>query len=623
MRKIFTQKIKTDPKGIAAEYNSGCNFKASLGDNGLYEQSKINERFFVGDQWYGAHCGNSRPLVRRNLIKRIGEYKMSTINSSDLAVNYSADGIPDTSDLEEQKKLVKEKLIRGQIPSGNTNEAEISVIMSALSEYFNVTAERVRFDSKKEQALRNAYISGTGIVYTYWDSEIETGLYADKGRKVPIKGDIAFEVLDVENVNFGDPNRDDVQSQPFIIIAQRRLVSDVRREAAAGGIEKEQLELIKPDNADYYSLSNTDEPADSRRVTVYTKLYKEYAKNGKNYEVKAVRVTKDAYVRRPWSLGLKNYPIAKINWERRRNCAYGESEITYLIPNQIAINRALTAEVWALMAAGMPITVVNGDVVQTPVSNDPGQIITVYSGLDFQLTNAVAHINPPAFESQYKEAINDLANSTLSDSGADDAALGNFKPDNAEAIIQMREAAMVPMQTYMNRFYDFCEDIARIWADFWLNLYGDRLIKINDGIQKRYIPFDAKRYRNLIINAKIDVGASTVWSESVVVSTLGNLLEKGLITFEQYLERLPGGMIPDVTGLIADLKTADMPKGISDEISDEEILQDLKQKNPELYKKYYRLSYEQQQQLFTLLWENQAEEHNPSQKKPELGGGRL
>lgn len=83
--------------------------------------------------------------------------------------------------------------------------------------------------------LRNAYISGTGILFTYWDDSIETGLYADNSRTKAIKGDIACEVLDVENVVFGDPNNDDIQSQPYIIIAQRRDYEEVRREARKTG----------------------------------------------------------------------------------------------------------------------------------------------------------------------------------------------------------------------------------------------------------------------------------------------------------------------------------------------------------------------------------------------------
>ena len=67
-------------KEIFAQYQAGVQHKASLGKRGMYEPNRINERFFIGDQWYGAKCGNDRPLVRHNIIKRIGDYKISQIN---------------------------------------------------------------------------------------------------------------------------------------------------------------------------------------------------------------------------------------------------------------------------------------------------------------------------------------------------------------------------------------------------------------------------------------------------------------------------------------------------------------------------------------------------------------
>ena len=56
--------MKIEPNKIFEEYQQGINFKTSIGDKGLYEQSKINERFYLGDQWHGAKCGTDRPLVR-------------------------------------------------------------------------------------------------------------------------------------------------------------------------------------------------------------------------------------------------------------------------------------------------------------------------------------------------------------------------------------------------------------------------------------------------------------------------------------------------------------------------------------------------------------------------------
>ena len=602
------KKIKLKPKEIADEYNLGTEFKNGIGKRGIAEQSKINERFFVGDQWHGANVGADKPLVRRNVIKRIGEYKMASIAAAPIAINYIADGVPDAN-ITEQIDAVKQGLFDGNMPNGEVEAPEISVICSALSDYQRVTAERLKFNAKMEQLLRNAYISGTGIGYTYWESLTETGLYADASKQVPIKGDIAFEVLDVENVVFGDPNCDDVQTQPYITIAVRRELSDVIREAKRNRISPEEIASIKPDENEYAYAGDRgeEEPKDSSRVTVYTKIYKEWDKDAMSYKVMAVKVTKTAYVRKPFDMKLKLYPIAKMSWDRRRSSVYGDSEITNMIPNQIAINRALTAAVWSAMLTGMPITIVNGDVVPGDVSNNPGQVIKVY-GTDLETQSAVRYINPPNYAIALNKAVEDLASFTLSDSGANDAALGNLRPDNAAAIIQMREAAMAPLQIYMNRYYDVCEDIARIWADFWLNLYGNRKLRVEDNDGVHYIAFDGERYRNLCINARVDVGASTLWSESVVISTLDNMLERGLITFEQYLDRLPGGLIPNVTGLKNDLrKQSQVPPVPTDgELTDEEILAGWSQQNPKLYNRYMSLSPEEQQMLMSKAKGGQA-----------------
>lgn len=596
----MNRKITTDSKSVFAQYRKGNTYKEGLGTRGLFEQSKLNERFYIGDQWHGAKCGEDRPLVRRNIIKRIGEYKMSTVTAAPIAVNYTADGVADNTALNEKENIDVAQLSQGQADfTGETDEAEISFVMRTLSDYFKITAERVKLDAKKETAVRNAYISGTGIIHTYWDDRIETGLYVDEAKSVPIKGDISIEVIDVENVVFGEPNNDDVQSQPFIIISQRRDCEDVRREAKRNGISAEEIEQIKPDGAnEYYNAGDIGElePSDSNRVTVLTKFYKEWDKSGNGYKVMCVRVAEKATVRKPWDLKIKRYPLAKFCWERRRSSAYGESEVTYLIPNQIAINRALTASVWAVMKTGMPMTIVNGDIVTEPITNNPGQIIKVF-GANEDVAGAIRHLSPPAFNGQLQNAVASLAADTLADSGANDAALGNIRPDNAAAIIQMREATLQPMQIYQNRFYDFIEDIARIWADFWINLYGDRKLRVEDKNGVSYIPFHASRYQNLLINARIDVGASTLWSTSVVVGTLDSLLDRQKITFKQYLERLPGGLIPDVTGLMQELTAQEQAAEAEAATSDEAILQQFAQQQPELYAKYQSLDPSQQQAL--------------------------
>ena len=109
----------------------------------------------------------------------------------------------------------------------------------------------------------------------------------------------------------------------------------------------------------------------------------------------------------------------------------------------------------------------------------------------------------------------------------------------------------MPMQLYLNRFYIFIEDIARIWADFWIHLYGSRSLKISDSNGTWYLPFNGEKCENLHITASVLVGPSTVYGESQVISSLDGLLKQGIIMPEQYLKSMPKGVIPNVGELIS------------------------------------------------------------------------
>ncbi len=566
----MTEQMHWDnPKQIAKEYASGKQFKCALGKRGLYEQNKVNERFYVGDQWHGVNCGADKPLVRENIIKRIGDYKMAFITSAPLAVNYIADGVPNTLETKQQTHLLKSKLCEtqadGDVPTSFNDELcnrplrsaeELNLVMSAMSDYFKVTAERVGLDAIKEKALRNAYMFGTGIVYTYWDERVKTGLYADVSRKHPIYGDIRCEVLDVENVTFGDPTCDDVQEQPFVLIAQRKSLAEIRRLCRKNG-QKAHLSELMPEDADE-AFAAAHEPEDGQKATLITKLYKEWDNEGKTYRILATQVCGNVTVRRPWDLGVRRYPLSVFCWERRKNCAYGESEITYLIPNQIAINRMVTASVWAVMMMGIPIMVVNGDVVPQKLTNDPGQVIKVFgSGEDVQ--SAIRYVQPPNFSPKFNENIAALISNTMNQAGATDALLGNVRPDNTSAIIALREAAAMPLQSLQTRFYGFIEDLSRTWAEFWVMQYGRRALKIEDENGTWYLPFDGKRYRDVLISVQVDVGASSMWSEMESIQTLDHLFDRGIVNVEQYLSRLPKGIVPNLNGLLRELQSAPAP----------------------------------------------------------------
>lgn len=544
------------PEQVFAEYERGRRYKARMGTRGMYEQNRINERFYVGDQWHGAHCGGDRPLVRYNVIKRIGEYKQAVVGAAPVAVNYSADGVADTQIIRGRVEDLRRRLVGGEAAAEALatldGETRTQLVMSALSDYFRATAERVKFDGIRERALQNAYVSGTGIVYTYWDERIPTGQMAADGR-TPIRGDIACEVLEVEQVYFGDPTIEDVQEQPYILVAQRRRVEELQRLALRYGASREQAAAIRPDREPDGALGADGEP--DGKATVLTRFWKAWSEDGTRYEVMAEQVCRGVTVRPAWRLGVRLYPIAKFNWETRRGCAYGESEVPYLIPNQIAINRAMTAGVWATMVMGMPIMVVNGDVVTQPITNDPGQVLQVYgSGEDVE--RAVRYVTPPSVNATFSTSVASLINNTLAQSGVNSTMLGDVQPENTSAIIAVREAALMPLTVVQNRFYRFVEEIARQWAEFWVCQYGQRALKVDTDEGVWYLPFDGAQYADQLIHARVDVGASSVFGEAQTITTLGNLFDRGVIDEVQYLSRLPKGTVPNLDGLIRDRKMA-------------------------------------------------------------------
>lgn len=541
--------MKLTSEQIFKEYNDALIFKESLGTRGMYEQNRINERFFIGDQWHGAKCGNERPLVRHNIIKRIGDYKMSHILSSPINVAFSADGITNTNSMRKGISAQKSEFALGKKEAfeGETLNDEINVVMSTLGDYHKVTSERTGFERLCERALRNAYITGSAVIYTYWNSEITTGVYGGKEKNIPIKGDIECELLDIENVFFGDSSKENIEGQPYIILRSEMNAHDVMREALKFGCTKETENLI-------------NDKLGEGKITVLTRLYKEYNSSG-NYTIKCIKAIEGAIIRPEFDTGLHRYPLALFTWERSKGNIYGHSEITYLIPNQIAINRMITANVWAKMTAGMPIMVVNGDTVTDKITNEPGQIIKVY-GTNEDVAGAIKYITPASVSESFDISINTLIENTLTQSGANEVALGDSKADNAAALATMRNAAIMPIGLVKNRFYGFIEEISRIWVDFWLTYYGNRKICVRDENGVWYMPFNAERYRDLIINARVYTTSGTVYGDSEILSALNLLYDKGIITKEQFVKRIPDGIISDTDGLLTEINNTE---GINDD----------------------------------------------------------
>lgn len=521
--------MNNSPEQIYSEFTAAARHKEGLGKRGLNEQARMNERFFVGDQWHGAALGADRPLVRHNVIKRIGDYKIAQLTARPLRVKYSAEGVSLTREDSERIKASRLELSgKSVLPAANLTATEdLPLMLSALTSYRETVAERLGLTATVEQALRDAYIKGTGIVYTYFDPAAKTGLFADRKGGTAVLGDIVCERVSVEDVYFGDPYCNTLQNQPYIILTEDKNPADFIRFALSCGLPRETVERAAEN--------------EGGKVRIYTKLFKQAAAEGE-VRVFAVQTTKNLTLRPEFPLGIASYPLAVFRWEERDRSAYGDSEVTYIIPNQIAINRMITAGVWSAMSSGMPIMVVNGDLVTEDITNEPGQIIRVF-GSPEELASAVRFVTPPDYSAGYTAAANSLIYNTLTQCGANEAALGDMDANNTSAIVALREAAGEHLGPMKRRYQGFIADISRIWAEFFFAMYGKRGLKICDGETVWFYPFNAALYKDLLISVSVEESVDK--SEHASFELMKELLKSGDISADEFVRQAPEGVFDE------------------------------------------------------------------------------
>ena len=552
------------PKTVFEEYKQGQNYKDGLGARGLYEQNRINQRFYEGDQWYGVQAGDKKALVRYNIIRRAGKYMQAMVDGKPLAINFSAEGVPCTQETRdrvgERKKAYREESVKGiaHVDEKNIPDAEqVGLLMDVLGNYHKTTAERLRFDMLKSRVLERSFVTGTGLLYTYWDDSVRTGQFADEGKKEAIRGDIACEVLDVENVYFGDPTLDDVQAQPYIIIAQRRSVEELKREARRNGRPTRDIEAIKADGDTAYmagARESENEPADSRKATVLTKLYKAYSKDGNSFKVMAVRVVEGATIRTPWDTNLCRYPVSKFSWGESPNRIYGYSEVTHLIPNQIEVNKTEMRRVLTVKLQAYPQKIVDISKVANPnVLNTVGGTIRTNGTPVEDVHKIVGTIPPAQMSPDVVKLQEDLINVTRDLAGAGDTATGQVNPESASgrAILAVQQASQAPMTEQKESYKNFVEDVARIWLDH-LIVYSENGVEMEEEItdpatgeetvQMVNVPQSALQQLQAMV--KIDITPKSVYDRFAQEQTLENLLMNGLFNpqrigeFEAYVEAL-------------------------------------------------------------------------------------
>jgi hypothetical protein len=498
---------------IWKEYQSGIEFKTNIG---LYEDVNKNNQFYSGNPWQGV-VTNGLPVTSLPLVRQIVNHKVSIISGDDVKINYSIDGIDDTA----------------------VDSEELIEVAKQLSAYSMTLWENLQEDSKNEQALLDGALSGDGIEYFSWDKNIDAG----NG----IKGNICSEIVD--NVNYfpANPNNSDVQSQVSITIAFRKMVEDLKKEAKANGITKEEYDKITPDEETENQAGEMAkiELAKSGKCICLLKMWKKDGKVYFNKSTKYARITKGDV-----DSGLTLYPVAAFNWIKRKNCCHGISEVKGIIPNQMAINKLVSMIILAVMHISIPKMIYDSSRMAAPSNMIGGAI-----GVTGDPNQVAKYLTPGQLSNDIYKVVDLLIDKTKEMLGATDAALGQLNMDNTSALVVLQKASAIPSKPIIRRYHQFIEDKARIWMDFFIHKYSvSRTLTYTDQGVNRTFNFNGEQYGNLQWRVKVDVGVSAIWSEIQSIQTIDNWLTNGYMSKTQALERYPSGIIPMQEKLMVEWK---------------------------------------------------------------------
>jgi hypothetical protein len=524
----MSEERKVTPESVGKEFAKGVGFNSQID---LYETVKANENFFIGRQWEGVKT-NGLPTPVFNFIKRVVMYLVASTSTDNLKVSASplaSTGMGSVEDIEHLCRVVN---------------AQFAAVFEQ-----NKVSKRIR------EFMRNAAVDGDGCIYTWFDPDVETGQMA--------KGAIRTEILENTRVMFGNPNRADVQSQPYILVTRREDVDAVKERAEEYGGDTERIKADTDDNNDKFDTIAGD------KVTLVTRFWRDK----KTHTIHAMECTRDAIVRPEWDTGMKKYPIVWMPWDYVQNCYHGQAAVTGLIPNQIFVNKAYAMSMISLMTTAYPKVVYDKTRV-AGWSNAVGQAIGVNGG---DVSTVAKTIDPATISPQISQFIESAINYTKEFMGATDAALGDTRPDNTSAIIALQKASSVPLEIVRQNLWQCVEDLANLWLDMMRVYYGNRYVELpalaNPEPMPTSIPagmeapameeyvsgagpvmFDFSTLGDHPLSLKLDVGGSAYWSEIAQMQTLDNLLMNGQIDIVDYLERVPNGYIIKQQELIEKMK---------------------------------------------------------------------
>ena len=463
---------------------------------GIYTDTDRNYRMYNGDQWGGAKLGDVEP-VQKNFIRPIVRYKLAVIHDNLYGIVFSSQN---NENREFQKQAEK--------------------YCDMLNRYASRIWEKDKMDKKGRRVTKDAAINDEGIIYVDFNEE----------TKMPVN-----EVIDKNDIYYGNENDDDIQNQPYILIRKRMPVANAEEFAIAYGVSEEDLPYIRvgdSDTSDQSGESAKEEVDD--QVTIIYKMYKKRGTVHFSIATRWVDILEDT------DMGIKLYPVAHFTWEEKKGSARGEGEVRFLIPNQIEVNRTEMRRVLTVKDQAYPMRIADVSKISNVNELDTvGGVIYTNGQPVEDVRKILGTLQPAQMSPDVKQLQDDLIQVTRELAGAGEVATGQVNPEEASgrAILAVQQASQSPMTEQKENYKAFIEDVANIWLEY-LIVYSSDGINMEEEMTE---PQTGEKYMRVVnvpqtvleqlkAVVKVDVTPKSVYDRFAQEQTIENMLLQGLLT---------------------------------------------------------------------------------------------
>lgn len=401
-------------------YEHGKNYLRMMN---VFSDTDRNYQFYNGDQWDGAKIDGIEK-VQYNFIETIVDYKLGKINANLWGINFSSDNF----------------------------DKEFRPMAERTCELLNKKAakvwERDRMDGKIRQLTEDSAVNSEGVIYADFDEESQS----------PIN-----EVLNKCDVQYGNEQSEDIQTQPYIVVSKRVSVVEAQEYARNNGASEENIKFIIGDSDSFENPGQDAKQEKDPMCTIVTKMWKDKGTVWFSKSTKYVEIKKET------DSGLTLYPLVHFLWKHKKGSARGEGEVKYLIPNQIEENKTLARAALSIKQNAYPQKVADVSKIANPSAiGQVGGVIKT-QGTVTNVKDIFGYVDPAQMSGDVFKFMGDLISVTREIRSASDIATGGINPENASgrAILAVQQASEQPLSKQTMALKDTIEDLARVWLDMW------------------------------------------------------------------------------------------------------------------------------------------------------------